>query len=107
VALALPFAAITTLLVTLVVRARKNKVVTGSAGMVDEIGVAHTALNPAGRVFVHGEFWEAVSSAPVEAGAHVRVVDVEGLRLRVEPAPDGPGAPASQSPRITGGTHAV
>jgi membrane-bound serine protease (ClpP class) len=54
--------------------------------MVGEIGVAHAALHPEGKIFVHGEFWDAVSTAPVEAGARVRVLAVEGLRLKVEPA---------------------
>ena len=84
---ALPFALITMFLVTQVIRARRSKVVTGSAGMVGEIGTAHTALQPAGRVFVHGEFWDAVSSAPAEAGVPVKVTGVDGLKLRVEPAP--------------------
>ena len=84
----LPFALITMFLVTLVIRARANKVITGAAGMIDEIGVAHTPLAPAGKVFVHGEFWSAVSSTPVEAGARVRVKEVRGLTLQVEPAPD-------------------
>jgi membrane-bound serine protease (ClpP class) len=88
VGITLPFAIITTFLVTLVVRARANKVITGSAGMIDEIGVAHTPLTPAGKVFIHGEFWSAVSSTPVEAGARVRVREVRGLTLKVEPAPD-------------------
>jgi membrane-bound serine protease (ClpP class) len=87
-AITLPFALITTFLVTLVVRARANKVITGSAGMIGEIGVAHTPLTPAGKVFVHGEFWSAVSSTPVAAGARVRITEVRGLALRVEPAPD-------------------
>jgi membrane-bound ClpP family serine protease len=36
-------------------------------------------------VFVHGEIWDAVSSAPLEAGESVIVRDVDGLVLRVEP----------------------
>jgi len=52
---------------------------------VNEVAVAHTPLNPEGKVFVHGEFWDAVCTRPVEAGARVRVVAVEGLRLTVEP----------------------
>jgi membrane-bound serine protease (ClpP class) len=82
---ALPFAAITMFLVTLVVRARSNKVVTGQAGMVGETGVAHTPLAPEGKVFVHGEYWDAIATGPVDAGAAVKVVAVEGLRLTVEP----------------------
>jgi membrane-bound serine protease (ClpP class) len=83
---AVPFALVTSFLVTLAIRARLSKVLTGSAGMLDEVGVAHTPLAPEGKVFVHGEYWNAVSSAPVEAGAKVRVTSVEGLTLKVEPA---------------------
>ena len=54
IALALPFALITSLLLTLVVQARANKVVTGPAAMLGETGVAVTALAPAGKVRVHG-----------------------------------------------------
>jgi membrane-bound serine protease (ClpP class) len=86
VAVTLPFAVLTIFLLNLVLRARASKVVTGEAGMVGEIGVAHAALHPGGKVFVHGEFWDAVSTAPVEAGARVRVLAVEGLRLKVGPA---------------------
>jgi membrane-bound serine protease (ClpP class) len=84
----LPFVLITMFLLTLVIRARAAKVVTGSAGMIDEVGVAHTPLTPAGKVFIHGEFWSAVSSQAVEAGARVRVKDIQGLTLKVEPAPE-------------------
>jgi membrane-bound serine protease (ClpP class) len=83
---ALPFALVTSFLVSLAVRARRNKVMTGTSGMVDEIGTAYTPLAPAGKVFIHGEYWNAVSSAPVEAGVPVRVTQVEGLTLKVEPA---------------------
>jgi membrane-bound serine protease (ClpP class) len=83
--LAIPFALITTFLVTAIVRSRASKVETGAEGMLGEIGSARTALNPAGKVFVHGEFWDAISSEPAEAGARVRVVALEGLRLKVEP----------------------
>jgi membrane-bound serine protease (ClpP class) len=85
IALALPFTLITVFLLTLILRARANKVVTGTAGMVGELGVAHTPLAPSGKVFVHGEFWDAESTRPLEAGARVRVVAVEGLILKVEP----------------------
>lgn len=85
VGVTLPFALITVFLLSLVLKARANKVVTGEAGMIGEEGVARTALRPRGNVFVHGELWEAVSSAEVEAGSRVRVVAVEGLTLRVEP----------------------
>lgn len=82
----LPFALITILLVRLVIRARSLRVTTGLAGLIDEIGVARTDLTLEGKVFVHGEWWNAIATAPVAQGARVRVVAVEGLRLRVVPA---------------------
>jgi len=84
-AVSVPFALITMFLLTLALRARRNKSLMGGEGMIDEIGQARTALAPAGKVFVHGEYWDAESSSPVESGAEVRVVAVEGMKLRVEP----------------------
>jgi len=81
----IPFALITMFLLTLALRARRNKSLMGGEGMIDEIGQARTALAPAGKVFVHGEYWDAESSSPVEPGQEVRVVAVEGMKLRVEP----------------------
>ncbi len=89
IALALPFAIITVVLVSLALRARANKVITGTAGMLDSIAVAQTALAPAGKVFIQGEYWDAVSSAPVPPGARVRVTRIEGLTLEVEPISSG------------------
>jgi membrane-bound serine protease (ClpP class) len=88
-ALALPFAAITMFLVSLVVRARENKVISGAEGMIGEVGVALVPLDPQGKVFVHGEYWDAVASAPVAAGERVEVTAIEHLKLKVRPASGG------------------
>jgi membrane-bound serine protease (ClpP class) len=85
VALAIPFSAITVLLLTLALRARRAKVETGGEGMVGETGSAVTALAPEGKVFVHGEYWDAVSLGPVAAGQRVRVTAIDRLKLTVEP----------------------
>jgi membrane-bound serine protease (ClpP class) len=84
-AVAVPFSIITLVLVSLVVRARRAKVETGQEGMIGETGSALTELAPAGKVFVHGEYWDAVATRPVAAGARVRVTGMERLRLTVEP----------------------
>jgi len=81
---ALPFAAISLFLVSLVVRARAQKVVTGAAAMQNAIGVALTALAPRGKVFVRGEYWDAVSATPVASGTSIRVIGVQDLTLQVE-----------------------
>jgi membrane-bound serine protease (ClpP class) len=85
VAVALPFAVITMFLMKLALQARANKALTGGEGMLNEIGEARTALAPSGKVFVHGEYWDALSSAPVEEGGEVRIIGVDGMKLRVEP----------------------
>ena len=81
-----PIGLITVFLMTLVLRARRNRVVTGREGMIGEIGVARTQLEPTGKVFVHGELWNAVARTTVPPGARVRVSAVDGLQLIVEPA---------------------
>jgi len=67
-------------------RARRGRVTTGREGMIGEIGVARTQLEPAGKVFVHGELWNAIANTSVAAGARVRVAGMDGLQLIVEPA---------------------
>lgn len=81
-----PIGLIAIFLMSLVLRARRNRVVTGQEGMIGEIGVARTPLGPDGQVFVHGELWNAVAKRQIDAGARVRVAGVEGLHLIVEPA---------------------
>jgi membrane-bound serine protease (ClpP class) len=82
----LPFSAITVFLLTIAMRARRNKVETGVEGMIGQIGQALTGLSPAGKVFVRGEYWDAVAAQPVPAGAHVKVTAIDRLTLTVEPS---------------------
>jgi membrane-bound serine protease (ClpP class) len=89
-AVALPFAAITMFLVSMVIKARQNKVLTGPEGMIGQLGVARTALEPEGQVMVRGEYWDAVAASSVPAGAHVRVKGVTGLKLQVEMTAEAP-----------------
>jgi membrane-bound serine protease (ClpP class) len=84
-AVAVPLGLITAFLMRIAVRARRNKVVTGQQGLVGEIGIAETALSPSGKVFIHGELWDAVSALNVPAGERVVVRQVDGLTLRVDP----------------------
>src|SRR5437879_2184204 len=81
-----PIGLITVFLMTLALRARRNRVTTGREGMIGEIGIARTQLEPAGKVFVHGELWNAVAKTTVPPGARVRVAGIDGLQLIVEPA---------------------
>ena len=91
VSLPVPFAAITVFLLSLVMRARKGKVVTGIEGMIGEIGLTIGDLVPEGRVFVRGEYWSAVATAPVKSGERVRVTAIDHLNLTVEPVQNQSG----------------
>jgi membrane-bound serine protease (ClpP class) len=94
-AVSIPLGLITAFLMTIALKARRNKVVTGSQGMIGETGIAQTGLSPQGKVFVHGELWDAVSSADISVGQLVVVRQIDGLILRVDPIP------ATQSPMPT------
>jgi membrane-bound serine protease (ClpP class) len=88
-AVSLPLGGITAFVMALALKARSNKVVTGEQGLIGETGVARTPLNPAGKVFVHGELWDAIASADVPEGEKVVVRSVDGLMLRVDPVTVG------------------
>jgi len=83
-AVSVPLGIITAFLMSIALKARRNKVVTGEQGLVGETGVAQTALSPLGKVFVHGELWDAVASSPLPIGQLVVVRRVDGLTLQVE-----------------------
>lgn len=82
----IPLGLITIFLMTIVIRARRSKVTTGEEGLIGQIGVASTDLAPEGKVFVHGEIWNAVASEPVKTGDRVVVTRVDGLQVKVAPA---------------------
>jgi membrane-bound serine protease (ClpP class) len=84
-AVSIPLGLITAFLMTIALKARRNKVVTGSQGLVGETGVAQTALSPQGKVFVHGELWDAVASSTLPVGQLVLVRRIDGLTLQVDP----------------------
>jgi membrane-bound serine protease (ClpP class) len=75
-----------------VARARRTPAALGASALVGTLGETLGGVDPGGgEVFVHGEYWRARSQAPIQAGAQVRVVAVEGLTVRVEAVPPPPG----------------
>lgn len=81
-----------------VLRAHRNRVRTGTEGMVTERGRAWSDLAPHGKVFVHGEIWDAVADAPIEKGQPVEVVAVQGMVLRVRPLSVAPETAPAEIP---------
>jgi membrane-bound serine protease (ClpP class) len=90
----IPLALITVFLMSIALKARANKIVTGSQGLVGEVGVAQTPLSPQGKVFIHGEVWDAVSSTNIPAGQTVVVRQVDGLKIQVDPVSSTQRTPA-------------
>ncbi|MEO8504878.1 MAG: nodulation protein NfeD [Acidobacteriota bacterium] len=72
-------------LLTMAIRAKRQPVRTGAEGLLIETGTARTDLAPRGKVFVHGELWDALAEQPIHAGDAVRILAVEGNLLRVAP----------------------
>ncbi|UCG05417.1 MAG: nodulation protein NfeD [Desulfobacterales bacterium] len=74
----------------LVFRAQRSKPSTGSRGLIGEIGIVKQTLAPEGKVFVHGELWNATAKEQIDEGIKVRVVNVDRLILQVEPLEEQP-----------------
>jgi membrane-bound serine protease (ClpP class) len=76
---------------TKVVQARPRPVTAGggSLTLVGRTAVVRTRLQPRGQVYLHGELWqaEAPEGEDVDPGREVVVEGVDGLTLRVTPAP--------------------
>jgi membrane-bound serine protease (ClpP class) len=77
---------------SLVFRAQISKPSTGSKGLVGEIGIVKKTLAPEGKVFVHGELWNARAKEPLDENVKVRVVKVVNLVLEVESVDEGASA---------------
>jgi membrane-bound serine protease (ClpP class) len=71
---------------TLAFRAYHSKPQSGVEGLIGEVGVVQKPIDPEGMVFVHGEYWRAVSSEKLEPGEMVTVEEVTGLVLKVKKA---------------------
>jgi membrane-bound serine protease (ClpP class) len=98
-AVSVPLGLITAFLMSIALKARRNKMVSGAQGLIGETGIAQTSLSPRGKIFVHGELWDAVSSSDLTASQAVIVRRVDGLLLQVEPLAVTQPAPAPAIPR--------
>ncbi len=57
---------------------------TGREGLPGQEGTAESGIDPKGKVFVRGEYWDATSDEPISAGSRIEVEAVEGMRLKVK-----------------------
>jgi membrane-bound serine protease (ClpP class) len=77
------------LLVLLVSRSFFRAQTAGIDELLGLVGESRTALEPSGKVFVRGEYWEAQADQPIAIGERVEIVAVEGMRLRVRRVESG------------------
>ena len=95
-AVAIPFAVITIVLLRLVLKSRRWPVASGREGMLGQVGEVRQEIGDAkkGMVLVSGELWSAVGREKIGVGQQVRVVGMEGLLLKVEPYSGGGEKPS-------------
>ena len=71
-------------LITLAIRAHMKKAATGREGLEGEFGTARTDIDREGKVFVHGEIWDAESDESIPKGEKVKVVEVNKRNLKIK-----------------------
>lgn len=74
----------------LALAARHSRIVSGREEMIGAVGVVQDWSGALGHVFAHGERWNASGPGPLEPGAQVRVLEINGLTLNVAPAERAP-----------------
>ncbi len=72
------------IIVFLAVRSQILQPKGGRDGIINETGTVKRKIEGEGLVFVHGEYWRAVSNSVIEPGEKIKVIEVNGLVLKVE-----------------------
>lgn len=87
----LSFVAILAFLVYLAIKAFKNPVQAGAETLIGQTAVVKEDIVPpkAGKVFVFGEYWSAISEKHISAEMKVKIVGIDGMVLKVEPLETG------------------
>jgi membrane-bound serine protease (ClpP class) len=67
------------------IKAQHLKPQTGMEGLIGETGTAVSDIGESGKVYVLGEYWDAVSDPPIKEGEKIKVVEsIKGFKLKVE-----------------------
>lgn len=90
IAIALVTAGFFIVIVAFAVRAQRRQPITGQQGMMGQIGTARDSFDPDGILYrgtitLKGEIWQAVASQPIHFGDAVRVQQLQGMKIQVEP----------------------
>ena len=70
--------------VGMAIRTRLTRATTGAEGMLDKVGIAVTPIYTQGTIKLGAEYWNARSDEKIKKGERVRVLEVNGLELKVE-----------------------
>ena len=75
----------------------RDRITTQQRGLIGLVGETRNDLNPEGGVFVKGTMWRGRAiEGEIPSGTRIRVRGVDGLVLRVEPAPEGSDGPEGE-----------
>jgi membrane-bound serine protease (ClpP class) len=88
-ALAVVSAAFVVLVSGVALKARRRPIVSGSEELIGSVGVVQDDIEREGWARIHSEQWRVVSPVPLRRGQAVRVVERDGLVLRVAPVTKG------------------
>ncbi len=82
--MAVGFGVLSVVIGRMVVKSQRRPPATGSESLIGKLATARTEIANEGKVFIHGEFWDAHSTEPISEGGKVKVVGIDGLTLSVE-----------------------
>lgn len=74
------------LAIYLTIKAHRRKPTTGREGLVGEKGIVRSKIDPKGKVFIHGEYWDATSDEKIPEGTEVTVIEVNDIAIKVKQA---------------------
>jgi len=77
-------------IVTFAVRAQRRQPITGTQGMMGQVGTARSVFTEdrelyRGSIMLKGEIWQAMANQPIQFGDKVSVTQLKGMTLLVEP----------------------
>jgi len=96
IAFAISSALMLIFVVGMAIRARRRPVVSGQEELVGSQAVVMNDFDQKGTVTIHSETWQAMSDDRLHKGQKVRVTDIQGLILKVEPLHESPAGSLTQ-----------
>lgn len=85
-AMIIPMALLICIFVPLILKSRHRKAMGGQEGLVGEKGMAQSdfGMEREGKIYVHGELWNALSDEKIKKGEKVVVLEIDGLTVKVK-----------------------